>query len=68
MLSITSRCLTLAFAFSGESKNSDETRPGKVNLPQTLILKANTLKWGLKISKPNLQRLIIIIIIRFIAC
>ena len=31
MLSITSRCLTLAFAFRGESENSDETRPGKFN-------------------------------------
>ena len=43
MLSITSRCITLAFAFPGESKNSDETRPGKINPPQTLTLKADTL-------------------------
>ena len=68
MLSITSRCLTLAFAFPGESKNSDETRPGKVNPTQTLTLKADTRYWGLKTSKLNLQRLISIIIIRFIAC
>ena len=43
ILSNTSRCLTLAFAFPGESKSSDETRPGKVNPPQTLTLKADTL-------------------------
>ena len=77
MLSIASRCLTLAFAFPGESKNSDDTRPGKVNPRQTLTLKADTPLWGLKISKPNLrsfvknthiiritQRLISIIIIQ----
>ena len=58
MLSITSRCLTLAFAFPGESKNSDETRPGKVNPWDTLKLKADTLKWRLKISKPNLVLLL----------
>ena len=58
ILSITSRCLTLAFAFRGESKNSDETRPGKFNAWDTLKLKADTLKWRLKISKPNLVLLL----------
>ena len=49
MLSITSRCLILAFAFPGESKNSDSTRPGKVNPRVTLKLKAHRPSWSLKI-------------------
>lgn len=55
VLSITSRCLILAFAFPRESKNSDSTRPGKVNPRDTLKLEADRPSWSLKIFEALLK-------------